>query len=200
MGRPLGPDAIRAGGWTLAVAAVAGLSGFGVHQVLAEPAVAARPVAASSVILPTAPAGASPATTSRRPVAPPADQVAHAAPSRTASAAASSPAASPSDSGGPSASPARAVGGPSAAPSASAAPASAAATGRQTYTVQGGQVVLELDASSATLVSAVPAPGWQVRVWRRSGWLQVAFTSAGDVSAVSCSWQGHPPQVRTFTA
>jgi hypothetical protein len=70
------------------------------------------------------------------------------------------------------------------------------------YTLKGGRVVLDLGASSASLVSATPNSGWQMSVWRPSGgqWLRVTFTSASgtEASTVSCTWNGHPPAVQAY--
>jgi hypothetical protein len=89
------------------------------------------------------------------------------------------------------------------APTTPAAPTSPASSGEvHAYTVGGGRVVLSLDADAASLVSATPESGWQMSVWTpyADQWLRVTFTSAsGDrASTVSCTWNGHPPEVTTY--
>jgi hypothetical protein len=71
-------------------------------------------------------------------------------------------------------------------------------TNVHSYTVRGGQVVLSLGATSATLVSATPAEGYSVQVWQENGWLRVDFSSSGGTSSVFATWNGHPPSVQTY--
>jgi hypothetical protein len=69
------------------------------------------------------------------------------------------------------------------------------------YTVAGGQVVLDLAAKSASLVSATPDPDWRMQLWTaQPGWLRVTFTSASGsaASSVFCTWNGHPPTVQSY--
>lgn len=69
------------------------------------------------------------------------------------------------------------------------------------YTVSGGQVVLALEADSASLVSATPRAGWRMQLWAsQPGWLRVTFTSASGTAASSvfCTWNGHPPEVQAY--
>lgn len=66
------------------------------------------------------------------------------------------------------------------------------------YSVQGGQVVLSLTDTAATLVSATPADGYSVQVWQETGWLRVDFSSTGGTSSVFATWNGHPPSVQTY--
>ncbi|SEN61977.1 hypothetical protein SAMN05216267_1007148 [Actinacidiphila rubida] len=82
-------------------------------------------------------------------------------------------------------------------------PSAAAGTGSgsvRAYTVLGGRVVLDLGATSASLVSATPNTGWQMRVWTQDGWLRVTFTSSSGsaASSVFCTWNGHPPAVQRY--
>jgi hypothetical protein len=67
-----------------------------------------------------------------------------------------------------------------------------------TYSVRGGQVVLALSTTAATLVSATPADGYTVQVWQETGWLRVDFSAPGDTWSVFATWNGHPPAVQTF--
>ncbi|MEU9041388.1 MULTISPECIES: hypothetical protein [unclassified Kitasatospora] len=66
------------------------------------------------------------------------------------------------------------------------------------YTVHGGQVTLALGTDSASLVSATPASGYAVTVWRAKGWLRVDFTGNGKTSSVFATWNGHPPMVQSY--
>jgi hypothetical protein len=66
------------------------------------------------------------------------------------------------------------------------------------YTVKGGEVVLSMTQTRATLVSATPAAGYSVQVWQETGWLRVDFTSGNATSSVFATWNGHPPSVQTY--
>ncbi|MFC5722244.1 hypothetical protein ACFP1Z_18940 [Streptomyces gamaensis] len=65
--------------------------------------------------------------------------------------------------------------------------------------VDGGRVVFDMGASSATLVSATPAAGWQMQTWDQSGqgWIRVTFTKGSREISVFCTWHDHPPMVET---
>jgi hypothetical protein len=64
--------------------------------------------------------------------------------------------------------------------------------------VPGGQVVMDLSATQATLVSATPANGYSVQTWQETGWLRVDFSNASGTSTVFATWNGHPPTVQTY--
>lgn len=66
------------------------------------------------------------------------------------------------------------------------------------YTVPGGQVVLALTPTQATLVSATPASGYSVQSWEETGWLRVDFSNSAGTSTVFATWNGHPPTVQTY--
>jgi hypothetical protein len=83
-------------------------------------------------------------------------------------------------------------------PTTTATPKPPVNTNVHSYTVKGGQVVLSLGATSATLVSATPAEGYAVQVWQEDGWLRVDFSSSGGTSSVFATWNGHPPSVQTY--
>ncbi|GAA5163060.1 hypothetical protein [Amycolatopsis dongchuanensis] len=74
---------------------------------------------------------------------------------------------------------------------------SSAAGDVRAYQLTGGRVVLELGATSAKLVSATPAEGWQVQAWQADGWLRVDFRRDGTTSSCFVTWNGHPPSVQT---
>ncbi|MCX4719587.1 hypothetical protein [Streptomyces virginiae] len=65
----------------------------------------------------------------------------------------------------------------------------------QAYPVSGGRVVFSLGASSAELVSATPAAGWRMQVWKQDFWIRVTFTRDGREVSVFCTWHDHPPMV-----
>lgn len=87
---------------------------------------------------------------------------------------------------------------PSAAePSKPSAPSTPASTpgNVKSYSSEGGRVVFDLGKDSATLVSATPAAGWSVQVWKQSTWIRVEFTSGADKVSVFCTWHDHAPAV-----
>ncbi|MFI1286360.1 hypothetical protein ACH4U5_37310 [Streptomyces sp. NPDC020858] len=65
----------------------------------------------------------------------------------------------------------------------------------QAYPVSGGRVVFSLGASSAELVSATPAAGWRMQVWKQDYWIRVTFTRDGREVSVFCTWHDHAPRV-----
>lgn len=67
----------------------------------------------------------------------------------------------------------------------------------KSYPVRGGRAVFDLGESSATLVSATPDEGWQMRVWKQSAWIRVDFVAGTKTTSVFVTWNGHPPQVQT---
>ncbi|MFP1626989.1 hypothetical protein ACLB9X_17850 [Streptomyces sp. 5K101] len=73
---------------------------------------------------------------------------------------------------------------------------SASAGNVKGYTVKGGRVVFDIGESSAELVSATPASGWQMQVWTQPTWIRVTFTGDGREVSVFCTWNGHPPMVQ----
>lgn len=167
--------------WTLATGAAVTLSWWGVHSVMSGTAYD-PPLA---VPLATQPLSSS--TQSAQPPDAPAES-ASASPSPSAS---PTPAA-PSSAG---ASP----GKPSQTPAASPSPygqGEGQDPGKvKAYPVSGGRVVFSLGASSAELVSATPAAGWRMQVWKQDFWIRVTFTRDGREVSVFCTWHDHPPVV-----
>ncbi|MEU5215819.1 hypothetical protein AB0G79_06420 [Streptomyces sp. NPDC020807] len=78
----------------------------------------------------------------------------------------------------------------------SAAPAPASDSGVKTFTVDGGRVTFDLGESSAELVAATPASGWQMQVWKDPSWIRVTFTGDGREISVFCLWHDGPPHVQ----
>lgn len=62
----------------------------------------------------------------------------------------------------------------------------------RTYDVGGGRIVLSMEATSASLVSATPKPGYSVRTWTAQGWLRVEFGGGAHGSSVIVTWHDHP--------
>ncbi|MGA5196168.1 hypothetical protein [Streptomyces exfoliatus] len=65
----------------------------------------------------------------------------------------------------------------------------------KTYTVDGGRVTFDLGETSAELVSATPAAGWQMQVWKQPSWIRVTFTADGRELSVFCVWHDTAPRV-----
>ncbi|MEW2527297.1 hypothetical protein [Streptomyces sp. NPDC047071] len=168
---------LHAGAWSLATGAAVTLSWWGVHTVMAGTAYdppRALPLAAEH-------------------------------PERAVSSSTHRPEPEP---GARSSGPARppAAPEPSHEPPASRAPAprtsphTGPAAGRvRTYPTDGGRVVFDLGGDTAALVSASPATGWSMRVWKAPAWIRVEFTSGADRVSVFCTWHDHAPRVDVTT-
>jgi hypothetical protein len=65
----------------------------------------------------------------------------------------------------------------------------------KSYDTDGGRVVFDIGATSATLVSATPGAGWSMQVWKTQTWIRVEFTSGADKVSVICAWHDGPPHV-----
>ncbi|GAB2845461.1 hypothetical protein GCM10027074_10390 [Streptomyces deserti] len=63
------------------------------------------------------------------------------------------------------------------------------------YDTEGGRVVFDLGQTSATLVSATPAAGWSMQMWKTESWIRVEFSSGADRVSVFCTWHDGPPRV-----
>lgn len=162
--------------WTLATGAAVTLSWWGVHTVMSGTAYD-RPLA---VPLTTQPLSSS----TQHPEVPTPEASPSVSPTPQASASTSAPASS-------------SVASPSAKASA-AKPSPKASSGGgevKAYPVSGGRVVFDLRASSAELVSATPAAGWRMQVWKQDYWIRVTFTRDGREVSVFCTWHDHPPAV-----
>ncbi|MFI7359253.1 hypothetical protein ACIBTP_35650 [Streptomyces avidinii] len=176
---------LHATAWTLATGAAVTLSWWGVHTVMSGTAYDA-PLAVPLTNRPLS-SSTHDAQESRPP-------------SGSASA---SPSASPSPSGspGPDASSPSAGASPEKSPKPSDTPPGyQPAVGQdagkvQAYPVSGGRVVFSLGASTAELVSATPAAGWRMQVWKQDFWIRVTFTRDGREVSVFCTWHDHPPMV-----
>lgn len=63
------------------------------------------------------------------------------------------------------------------------------------YDTEGGRVVFDIGATSASLVSATPGAGWSMQVWKTETWIRVEFSSGADRVSVFCTWHDGPPRV-----
>ncbi|MGX1910398.1 hypothetical protein ACWIID_16290 [Streptomyces phaeochromogenes] len=169
--------------WSLATGAAVTLSWWGVHTVMAGTAYdppRALPITADGATE----QGAKPlaSSTSRPESGPGPSKSREPSAGRSASAPASS---SPS----PSASPSQSAG------SASGAGASGASGEVKSYDTDGGRVVFDLGKSYASLVSATPASGWSMQVWKTETWIRVEFSAGADRVSVFCTWHDSAPRV-----
>lgn len=173
--------------WTLATGAAVTLSWWGVHTVMSgtayDPPLAVplttQPLSSSThgdrTGEPTEPGSPSPS------------------PSPVAPAAASAPASVTPSPAAPSPPKASGKAAPGARPSAQAGGEDAGRV--KAYPVSGGRVVFDLGESSAELVSATPAAGWRMQVWKLDTWIRVTFTRDDREVSVFCTWHDHPPRV-----
>ena len=61
------------------------------------------------------------------------------------------------------------------------------------YVLEGGQVVVQMRADSASLVTAVPASGYETQTWETDTWFRVDFVAGEQRSSIIVAWNGHPP-------
>ncbi|MCS0637742.1 hypothetical protein NX801_19140 [Streptomyces sp. LP05-1] len=189
---------VHAAAWSLATGAAVTLSWWGVHTVMAGTAYdppRALPIAAdspppqsSSTHRPRPPE--SPAPT--RSAAPPAARTPSGKPQDR------SPAAPPRPRPRPPA--AHADPAPDPDPHDDAAPAPggppATDTGEvRSYAVDGGRVAFALGTSAAELVSATPASGWRMQVWKQPTYIRVTFSRDGRETDVFSTWHDQSPTV-----
>ncbi|MFC9588358.1 hypothetical protein ACFTUC_00860 [Streptomyces sp. NPDC056944] len=180
---------VHALAWSLATGAAVTLSWWGVHTVLSgtvyDPP-RALPLPAGSAEAP-ATAGGEPQTSSTR------------SPTTTPPSAPATPKSTPSEAR-------TAPATPSATPSQRPDPTTEAPTtvppsdpgfgsGVKSYPVDGGRVTFDLGETSAELVSATPASGWQMQVWKQTTWIRVTFTKDGRELSVFCLWHDSAPRV-----
>ncbi|WP_328970320.1 hypothetical protein [Streptomyces sp. NBC_00239] len=65
----------------------------------------------------------------------------------------------------------------------------------ESRTVDGGRVAFDLGTSSARLLSATPAAGWRIQVWKQDFWIRVTFTRDDREVNVFCTWHDHAPTI-----
>lgn len=182
---PMRRGLVHALAWSLATGAAVTLSWWGVHTVLSgtvydPPRALPLPVGSPEDLVPAETAIGDPVTASTRRPSPPS------APPPSPSPASSSP-SSPGTAAAPSTRPA--------APPRTTPPPATAASSLETTAVDGGRVTFDLGESSAELVSAIPASGWQMQVWKQPTWIRVTFTQDGREVSVFCVWHDSAPRV-----
>lgn len=158
--------------WSLATGAAVTLSWWGVHTVMAGTAYdppRALPITAADAT-----------TQESKPLA--------------SSTARTTP--SPSPSRKPSRTPAPA---PSKTPTKTPSPSPSTSGQVKSYDTEGGRAVFDLGKTSATLVSATPAAGWSMQVWKTETWIRVEFASGADRVSVFCTWHDSAPRVEVGT-
>jgi hypothetical protein len=64
------------------------------------------------------------------------------------------------------------------------------------YSSPGGQIVLELRPTSAELVSAVPAAGYQTETWKTDFWIRIDFVKGERRSSLIASWYQQEPVIQ----
>ncbi len=179
---------VHALAWSLATGAAVTLSWWGVHTVLSgtvydPPRALPLPAGSPADLVPAETAIGDPVTSStRRPsTTPPA--AAPPSPSSSAPKAAAPPSSRP-------AAPTTATPAPT-----TTAPAPGGSSVRS-YPSDGGRVTFDLGETSAELVSASPASGWQMQVWKQPTWIRVTFTRDGREVSVFCLWHDSAPRVQ----
>ncbi|MFE5867331.1 hypothetical protein ACFQ6V_01625 [Streptomyces roseifaciens] len=168
--------------WMLATAAAMAVSWYGVRTVLAGTAY--EPPRALPISGTAAPAIGEPTSSTRTPGPPPSP----------------SPPSTPSPSGKQLAPPDTSAPGTGAGSGSAQSPEAQPRPGAgevKSYPVRGGRAVFDLGEKSATLVSATPEEGWQMRVWKQSAWIRVDFMADTKTTSVFVTWNGHPPRVQT---
>ena len=195
---PVRRGLVHALAWSLATGAAVTLSWWGVHTVLSgtvydPPRALPLPVGAGEDA-PVASGGDPLASSTRRPeppaTSPPSRKPAPSEERTTSTAPSSAPASTSSDR------PESATAAPattSAAPATTGAAAPASSV--KSYPVDGGRVTFDLGETSAELVSATPASGWQMQVWKQPTWIRVTFTKDGRELSVFCLWHDSAPRV-----
>ncbi|MCX4236429.1 hypothetical protein ACH4Y0_27155 [Streptomyces sp. NPDC020707] len=174
--------------WSLATGAAVTLSWWGVHTVMTGTAYdppRALPISAGGTTQ-----GAKPLSSSTSRPESPAGSTASPSKSRSSRASGSDPAA-PSVS--PTPSPSRSK------PAGAASPRAGASGEVKSYDTDGGRAVFDLGTSSASLVSATPASGWSMQVWKTETWIRVEFSSGADRVTVFCTWHDSAPKVEVNT-
>ncbi|MFI1482771.1 hypothetical protein [Streptomyces sp. NPDC020747] len=169
--------------WSLATGAAVTLSWWGVHTVMAGTAYdppRALPITADG----TTAQGAKPlASSTSRPESGPGPSKSR-EPNAGRSPSAPSSSASPPPPSSPSKSTAAGPG------------AGAGASGEvKSYDTDGGRAVFDLGKSYASLVSATPASGWSMQVWKTETWIRVEFSAGADRVSVFCTWHDSAPRV-----
>jgi hypothetical protein len=175
---------VRAGAWAAATAAAVSVAWLGVHRVLGDTSyeqprmLAAAPGSGASSAPPLPTPIASPTRTAPQT----GPQTASGTPTPPQSAGPGSP-SSPSDNG------------TGAQNSTVGSSSSGQIVG---YNRPGGRVVVDMGASSASVVTAIADSGWSVHQWSGDDWLRVDFMQGSTDSIFYVTWNGHTPSVMTW--
>ncbi|MFJ3585227.1 hypothetical protein ACIPPS_23780 [Streptomyces sp. NPDC090127] len=173
---------VHAMAWSLATGAAVTLSWWGVHTVMAgtvyDPPRALPIPAGPSSEGPDAGGVGLPASSSTQRPKPPPTSTPPTGPGTPTAPTSPTPSHTPTTPKPPTTEPARDDGG-----------------SVKSYTVDGGRVAFDLGESSAELVSAIPASGWQMQVWKQPTWIRVTFTRDGRELSVFCVWHDTAPRV-----
>ncbi|WP_405736654.1 hypothetical protein OG885_28500 [Streptomyces sp. NBC_00028] len=159
--------------WSLATGAAVTLSWWGVHTVMAGTAYDPPRALPITVAEQTTQESKPLASSTARPSASPSRSTASREPSPTPA--------------------------PSKTPTKSPSPSPTVSGEVKSYDTEGGRAVFSLGESSATLVSATPAAGWSMQVWKTETWIRVEFASGADRVSVFCTWHDSAPRVDVGT-
>ncbi|WP_329338854.1 hypothetical protein OG866_27905 [Streptomyces sp. NBC_00663] len=159
--------------WSLATGAAVTLSWWGVHTVMAGTAYDPPRALPITVAEQTAQQSKPLASSTARPSASPSRSTASRKPSATPT--------------------------PSKTPTKSPSPSPTVSGEVKSYDTEGGRAVFSLGTSTATLVSATPAAGWSMQVWKTETWIRVEFASGADRVSVFCTWHDSAPRVEVNT-
>jgi hypothetical protein len=185
---------VHAIAWSLATGAAVTLSWWGVHTVMAGTAYdppQALPIPADLPAQRGAAQDAKPqskASSTRRPESK--------SPSRTPESP-KSPSHTPADrnTSQPSRTPSSPAGPSDPGSRAPSSPPTTANGQVKSYSTDGGRVTFDIGKTSAKLVSATPATGWSMQVWKQPTWIRVEFTAGAASVSVFCTWHDHEPTV-----
>ncbi|MGW2559046.1 hypothetical protein ACWCXB_07310 [Streptomyces sp. NPDC001514] len=170
---------VHAIAWSLATGAAVTLSWWGVHTVMAGTAYD-RPRALPITTADRTTQAALPQSPSTRSSESPSSSASSGPePGNTPEPSASSPADKPDDK-----------------PATTKPPSSPPPSGNvKSYTVEGGRVAYDIGPASAELVSATPASGWTMQVWKQPTYIRVTFSQGGREIDVFCTWHDTAPRV-----
>ncbi|MFD7441416.1 hypothetical protein [Streptomyces sp. NPDC059909] len=170
---------VHAMAWSLATGAAVTLSWWGVHTVMAGTAYdrpRALPITTDDR---TTQAGLPQSSSTQHPKSPSPSPSSGAKPGNTPEPSTSSPAEKPGDK-----------------PSTAKPPSSPTPSGNvKSYTVEGGRVAYDIGPASAELVSATPASGWTMQVWKQPTYIRVTFSQGSREIDVFCTWHDTAPRV-----
>lgn len=68
----------------------------------------------------------------------------------------------------------------------------------KSVSVTGGRAVFDMGSDSASLVSATPDQGWEMRVWKTATWIRVTFAQGDSANSIFCRWDDGPPRTETY--